>query len=238
MNDIAKIERFCPVCERINKCYEIILPDKEGTIKFSDTELKYLANDVIIVPPTCGYTLSSPASTHLYIERALLSIKDVLVLSDVENNGIRHAARQAEAFLNSDYKNKEAVVAALGNLIVSYLTVKSNDTFPPVVEAVRRDIEKNLSDATYSLEDFIKKLPLNYDYVRKLFKKETGVTPHEYLLKCRMELARGLIVGGMSNKYSLYSVSQIAEACGFAEPLYFSRVFKKYYGAAPSEYGK
>ena len=99
-------------------------------------------------------------------------------------------------------------------------------------------IEKNACDALFSVEDCIRKLPLNYDYVRKLFKKETGVTPHEYLVNLRMERARAIISGGVTNRYSKYSVSQIAEACGFAEPLYFSRVFKKYFGVSPSEYIK
>ncbi|MDE7087024.1 MAG: AraC family transcriptional regulator, partial [Clostridia bacterium] len=31
-------------------------------------------------------------------------------------------------------------------------------------------------------------------------------------------------------------VSQVAEACGFAEPLYFSRVFKKHFGVAPNDF--
>ena len=110
------------------------------------------------------------------------------------------------------------------------------ENFSPVVKTVRADIERGISDCTYSLEDSLKRLPLNYDYVRKLFKKETGATPHEYLLHERMKLAQGLILGGMSNRYSEYTVSQIAEACGYSDPLYFSRVFKKYFGVAPSEY--
>ena len=84
----------------------------------------------------------------------------------------------------------------------------------------------------------MKKFPLNYDYLRRLFKKEVGVSPREFLLNGRMELARGIILGGLSNRYSEYTVSQLAEACGFADPLYFSRVFKKYFGVSPSEYGK
>ena len=104
-----------------------------------------------------------------------------------------------------------------------------------MVVTVRDEIKKNISTPSFSLEDSIKKLPLNYDYVRKLFKKETGATPHEYLTDCRMQLARELISSGIGNRYSNYSVGQIAEACGFSEPLYFSRVFKKYYGFSPSE---
>ena len=40
------------------------------------------------------------------------------------------------------------------------------------------------------------------------------------------------------NQYSNYSVSQIAEACGYPEPLYFTRVFTAYYGKPPSEFMK
>ena len=94
-----------------------------------------------------------------------------------------------------------------------------------------------MSDSSFRLDDAIKTLPLNYDYVRKLFKSETGVTPREYLLNERMKLARELILSGVTNRYSEYTVSQIAEACGFSEPLYFSRVFKKFYGVPPTEYG-
>lgn len=57
-------------------------------------------------------------------------------------------------------------------------------------------------------------------------------------MNCRMELAATLLKSGISNRYSAYSVSQIAEACGFADPLYFSKVFKKHYGASPAVYGK
>ena len=238
MNDITKIERNPALGERANKCFEVILPDKEGKIYFFGSERAYRAGDIIVVAPLCKYRLSSPAATHIYLERALLSVKDVLIFGDDENGGVRHAATQAETYLRSTEKNSSAVVAALGNLLVSYITLTGKESASPVVETVRGDIESNLTNATYSLEDSLKKLPLNYDYVRKLFKKETGATPHEYLLSRRMELARGLIISGLSNRYSAYTISQIAEACGFAEPLYFSRVFKKYFGVAPSEYGK
>ena len=103
---------------------------------------------------------------------------------------------------------------------------------------VKAEIDKYLTDCSFCLDDAIKKMPLNSDYVRKLFKKETGLTPHAYLLKERMELASSLISGNITNRYSNYTVSQIAESCGFAEPLYFSRVFKKYFGTPPSEYSK
>ena len=143
----------------------------------------------------------------------------------------------AKKYFFSDIPKKEFLLSAIGNLLISYLIAFSErKEFSPVVETVRSEILKGVSDCTFSLDDALKKLPLNYDYIRKTFKKETGTTPHGYLLKERMTLAQQIISSGISNRFSPYSVSQIAEACGFSDPLYFSRVFKKYFGVSPSEY--
>ena len=98
------------------------------------------------------------------------------------------------------------------------------------------EIERGLSDPLFSLEGAIRALPLNYDYVRKLFRREVGATPLEYLTSARMERAAAIILSGVQNRYSNYTVAQIAEMCGYSEPLYFSRVFKNYYGLSPSQY--
>lgn len=198
---------------------------------------------VTAVPPTVKYEFSAAdESLCVLIERALLPFKDITEVTDDKNRGILHAARQAEAYLNggADGSDKrDLILSALGGLIVSYLTAFADSgNFSPVTKQILTDIEKNLSNTTFFLEDYLKTLPLNYDYARKAFKKEVGATPHEYLLRQRMELAASLLKSGMSNRYSSYSVSQIAEACGFADPLYFSKVFKKYYGVAPGGYGK
>ena len=43
----------------------------------------------------------------------------------------------------------------------------------------------------------------------------------------------------VSNEHCLMLViTEIAEMCGFDEPLYFSRVFKKNFGCSPSNYAR
>lgn len=221
-------------------CFEIIIPTADGEIILSHSRVNFNAGQIIVIPPQIKYSLECAENApSFYIEQAVLPFKDVTVINDDKNGGIFHAAKQAEEYFYGDLKKKDLILSALGALLVSYITAFADGgDFSPVTKLVIEDITKNLSDMTYSLEDFLKKLPLNYDYVRKLFKKETGETPHGYLLRRRMELAASLFKSGISNRYSAYSVAQVAEACGFSEPLYFSRVFKKYYGVAPSEYLK
>ncbi|MBD5585591.1 MAG: helix-turn-helix transcriptional regulator [Clostridia bacterium] len=240
MNSIVCAGKYSPNEDYKNRNFEIIIPDKSGTVSFGGLELKFNGGDVIAVPPFTRYFIPSDCGgLHAELEQAFLPVKEVTVFADDANGGVRHTILQAEEYLKSGMTKRDIILSALGNLLAGYVTAYCVKTeFSPVVELVRSDIGKNISNSSYALDNFIKKLPLNYDYVRKLFKKEVGATPHEYLTAQRMELAVSLLTGGASNKYSDYSVSQIAEACGFSEPLYFSRVFKKYYGVSPSEYKK
>lgn len=220
---------------RAEKHFKIVVPLEKCCVELVDGSTELAVGQVAIIPPTLKYAVRGRALC-VSIEQALLPFKEVFTVRDDGARGIEHAARQATEYFNAKNSTQNGVLAALGSLIVAYVTAfAGGENLSPVVQTVRAEIRKNISNPTYSLEDGIKKLPLNYDYVRKLFKKETGVTPHEYLVECRMQLARELISSGIGNRYSNYSVGQIAEACGFAEPLYFSRVFKKYYGFSPSQ---
>ena len=221
MNKIIAAERGILKISGASKYYEIIIT-KDGL--------------VTVVPPFADFACFGDG-IRLSFEQALLHFKSVTTITD-EDKAVCSAAELAAQYFGRGRKY-DGVLSALGELTVALIAARTDAAnVSPTTETVRADIAAHVSDIMYSLEDSIKKLPLNYDYVRELLKKQLGVTPHEYLLDERMKLARGLILGGISNRYSPYSVSQIAEACGFAEPLYFSRVFKKYFGVAPSEYGK
>ena len=219
--------------DRVVKSFEIIVAEAPCIIEFKGGAAEFDAGEVAIIPPLTPYTFNGKGM-RVVIEQALLPFKNVHLVKDM-SGGIAFAARQAQEFTQPDAPDRERILEALGGLISAYLVAFSGgEKLSPVVITVRDEIKRKVSDSTFSLEDCIRKLPLNYDYVRKLFKKETGISPHEYLLNCRMKFAMDLISSGIGNRYSNYSVAQIAEACGFTEPLYFSRVFKKYYGEPPS----
>lgn len=195
------------------------------------------SNEYAVIPPNVqfGFESCTDGDLIICIEQPLIPPFGGVRSGANRGGGIKSAAEQAAIYLK---ENKKAVLSALGGLIVSYVTDDFGTAPHPVTGALKAEIENSFSDCTYSVDSSISKLPLNYDYVRKLFKKETGITPHEYLTILRMERAREIILSGVTNRYSNYTVSQIAEACGFSEPLYFSRVFKKYFKVAPSLYTK
>ena len=64
------------------------------------------------------------------------------------------------------------------------------------------------------------------------FKRETGVTPVEYINSYRLKTASQLLFD------SKLSISRIAELCGYENLYYFSNAFKKKYSLSPTQYRK
>nr|WP_283244887.1 helix-turn-helix transcriptional regulator [Gehongia tenuis] len=75
-------------------------------------------------------------------------------------------------------------------------------------------------------------LPYSVDYLRRLFTREFGVTPQQYLIQLRMERARQIL------KQPGLSVTEAALSCGFYDARYFSRLFRRETGQTPSEYAR
>ena len=220
----------------MNRIVDIRRESLNGEITAKSFELLVTDLFTVVIPPLKSYTASRFSCIRVVFENALLPLSEVCTVPD-DGGEIYLSSEQALKYFNSEIVKKDLILSALGDLLIGFITAfTSKRDYSPVVETVLSEIAKGVSDCSFSIKDCLKKLPLNYDYIRKLFKKETGITPADYLLKERMALAQKLISSEISNKFSPYSVSQIAEACGYSEPLYFSRVFKKYYGVAPSEY--
>lgn len=82
-----------------------------------------------------------------------------------------------------------------------------------------------------SLQDVADKMFFSTVYFSRFFKKQTGETFSNYLLRIRMEHAVKLLQKNMK-------VTEISEACGYHDPSYFSRIFKEYYKYTPKDYAR
>lgn len=68
-------------------------------------------------------------------------------------------------------------------------------------------------------------------YTARKFAEVFGTTPKQYLIRLRLDMAKGLLETGLP-------VKQVAAACGFDDELYFSRLFKKKEGRPPTAHPK
>ncbi len=88
------------------------------------------------------------------------------------------------------------------------------------IEKALRYIHANFCEGI-NVSDVASILGLNYNYFSKLFKKETGTSPMQYINALRIKKAKFLL------ENSDMQISEISEAVGYDDPFYFSRVFKK-----------
>lgn len=64
----------------------------------------------------------------------------------------------------------------------------------------------------------------------RIFKEYFQTTPMNFITSCRLQRARLLLAERD------YSVTQVANECGFSDSNYFARQFKRAFGVSPSEY--
>ncbi|MBQ9543796.1 MAG: helix-turn-helix transcriptional regulator [Clostridia bacterium] len=82
------------------------------------------------------------------------------------------------------------------------------------------------------IEDLAQIEHLSPGRYRALFAARTGSGPKEYVTSLRLEKSMELL------RHTGLSVAEVAESVGFADQLYFSRVFRKKVGVSPTEYRK
>ena len=64
----------------------------------------------------------------------------------------------------------------------------------------------------------------------RMFRAATGATPHQYLLRLRVQRAQELMRRGKA------SLIDVAAACGFSNHAHMSRIFRQLLGVTPSDY--
>lgn len=206
-----------------------------GVMDFDGVSFPYGKGDILSIPPGVPHSNSSAGgftNIHVNILNPNLRMKQPTIIHDDANHLIRDAFFGAFLQFSADLGRQSRLLAAYGNLLVCHLSaLLETPAYSAVVEEISSAILHNYPDSDFALDKYMRGLPFNYDYLRKLFKKEVGVTPHRYLNDLRLQVSAQYL-----SQSDNLNVSEVSRLCGFREPLYFSRMFKKKYGVSPSAY--
>lgn len=91
-------------------------------------------------------------------------------------------------------------------------------------------IEEHYADEKLSLRDLCRHVLMSTSYFSLAFKQCTGETFVEYLTRVRIEKAKALLLATSLKFY------EIASRVGYADPNYFSILFKKHTGMTPRDF--
>ncbi len=126
------------------------------------------------------------------------------------------------------------------SVLLYTLSYINNDSTNPVAKNNSLKLFEDIveyTDMHYRDADMcIKKVAEHFSYTEKylssVFKKHMNLGFNEYMHQMRLQYAIRLMENNIN------SISSIASLCGYNDPLYFSKVFKKHTGMSPSKYLK
>jgi AraC family transcriptional regulator len=90
-------------------------------------------------------------------------------------------------------------------------------------------LSAHLSDDP-TVAELARECGLSSGYFSRAFRQTTGVTPHQWLIRKRVERARQLLLGNG------LELADIALVCGFVDQSHFTRVFAKFEGDSPGRW--
>lgn len=129
------------------------------------------------------------------------------------------------------------IIAGLIIKLLGYIVAwqkQRNFSGTPIEELIQKArfyMRENV-ESEVDLQKLAKESSIGYSYFRKMFKKYTGISPHQYHLELKINRAKEIIL--TSNK----NMKEISYELGFESIHYFSRLFKKKVGLNPSELRK
>ncbi len=231
--------------------YELFLSVTRGTLKLAvkESEILLSEGEAALVPFDEDFHIQTESDTGL-----IWAAADYRVFTNLRVFSLFDLPRKLEdpdAFailqelyrltLDSEFTNYRMENALETNLILyrlallvvrkSYPKKESNmlmsrfERLSPVLSHIGEKL-----DRLCPVGELSEIMGLSEDAFYRYFKSTIGLAPKEYLISERLRLARILLAGGNT------SVTDIASACGYDNPFYFSTLFHGKYGFSPSAY--
>ena len=117
----------------------------------------------------------------------------------------------------------------LTDIIINSNITRNNDySNSPIFTAINY-IQNNYKDKI-TLDSLASNSCLSPYYFSRLFKKETGYTPYQYITNIRINRAKTLLIN------STFTIKEICFQCGFNSESNFVTSFKEHTGTTPSDF--
>lgn len=206
------------------------------------------AGDLIVYEPNkpfCYETNGKPPTSHYFVHFTGFSAYDLLLQCQIPLNSICHI-RNPECILEklhalfATFQFRDAFFDPDSAQKLTDLLVFIGRDLTNINTRCTREIPEQMKRSlTFLQEHFTEELTvtqlssmefLSPSRYRTIFRGVMQQSPQEYIIHLRLNMACSLL----SN--TKHSISEVAQAVGYADPRYFARLFRKMYGMTPTEY--
>lgn len=122
------------------------------------------------------------------------------------------------------------IMENIGTLLTNVGAKEGQDSQKALTKEIATYIDTHFGNCQMNLDSIAGAFFISTKYLCLIFKKHTGTTVGSYLLDTRMRHAKQFMEEGAEN------ITAVARKCGYEDPNYFSKCFKKYYGVSPRRY--
>jgi AraC-like DNA-binding protein len=164
---------------------------------------------------------------YSFMNRSLNSNR-VHILRDLIQNGGRDFSIERRDRIRAN------IIAVLSELYAKEISTSKNskpyprsNNYADVLDSLYDFIETHYADRL-SVQHLAGIAGMSTCYLNRLFKRQFGVGIQEHVISTRMVAAMKMLKTGK------YMIKQVALKCGYDDPLYFSKAFRKYHGCSPS----
>ncbi|MBR8535847.1 helix-turn-helix transcriptional regulator [Carboxylicivirga sediminis] len=245
--------------DELDQCFKIYIPTEgEASIRIKDVDYCINSNNIYFIS---GFQLNNQKCdsfmkvywlhfipTSLYLRRILMNSAPFFSWKKENVHFLDEKSSYIKSLFKPNYKDttfisqipysyEEAKLHAfILSLIADVLKHNSKAEISPTTELMilkpAIDFMNNEFRRNPALEEIAKKSNLAPNYFHRLFKKNFGLTPLNYMLRMRMEIAVRLLTT------TAKSVKEIAYEAGYNNEFYFYRQFKKHYNYSPGRLKK
>jgi AraC family transcriptional regulator of arabinose operon len=142
--------------------------------------------------------------------------------------GLSIAESKQDIHMDRLQKSMNTIVMEIIMEIVHFHSGSKNVVSAEVMK-IKNFLDRNLEEHI-TLAQLREITPLTIRHINRLFRKELGTTPYNYLLDNKIELAKSLLLN------TNLPVSEIAGKLKFSDAYYFSNMFKRKSGLSPTHF--
>lgn len=99
-----------------------------------------------------------------------------------------------------------------------------------IADKIQEIINNNFTRQNFSADEVATEIDLSLSYARQIFKNEKGISLNDYIINCRIEMSKSLLIS--TDK----TAKDIAEEVGYYDNRYFYTLFKKKVGMTTDEF--
>lgn len=206
-------------------CCELLFPERSVT---------FSRDTVAVIPPQVIFaTRMNRLFEHFYIDFSVHIPRFAMIVPEV----ILLDAAPYRQELERHFEDYNAQLLHVHALLYRVLLDIPESQFAPapkpsgdqrirdVLDIIAREYHEELDNRR-----LCRKAGMSLSSFQHQFKQHTGLTPREYIINCRLDAARNLLLN------TTLAITEIARQSGFADRYHFSKVFKRIFGTTPAAF--